>query len=235
MRTFLDNKNLPVKAKENTPALMKPSLSLGLLGISALGIVLTSFDLLFLITGVVGILLFIAGNLVNKSLATTQESLAHPDPFTLSMKETGQALVQTKYMNNVSALGERAHTQLQTLSERWKFLTATLAKKFSPGEITYDRYLKAIEETTALVLDNLKLLSVNLRSMEMMKTTEENFVKGKSDSEELLRLNDEALNELANLSQNLNVLNAGGSTTDNFEASLAEIRKLAERSKKYSS
>lgn len=231
----MDNKNLPVKAKENTPAVMKPSLSLGLLGVSALGVIFTSLDLIFFFTGVVGLILFIAGNLVNRSLATTQESLGHPDPFSLSMKETGQALVQTKYMKNVSAMGERAHLQLQTLTERWKFLTTTLAKKFSPGEITYDRYLRAIEETTALILDNLKLLAVNLKSMELMKPSEENFTKGKTDCEELMRLNDEALNELANLSQNLNVLNAGGATTDNFEASLAEIRKLAERSKKYSS
>lgn len=231
---FLDNKNLPVKAKVNTPAVMKPSISLGLLAVSALGVIFTSFDLLFLITGVVGILLFIAGNLINKSLETTQ-NLAHPDPFSLAMKETGQALVQTKYMNNVSAMGECAHSQLRTLEERWKFLTTTLSKKFSPGEITYDRYLKAVEETTALILDNLKLLTATLKSMEMMKPSDENFIKGKTDSEELMRLNDEALKELANLSQNLNLLNAGGSTTDNFEASLVEIRKLAERSKKYNS
>lgn len=230
----MDNKNVPVKAKENTPVVMKPSISLGLLAVSALGVIFTSFDLLFLITGVVGILLFIAGNLISKSLETTQ-NLAHPDPFSLSIKETGQALVQTKYMNNVSAMGERAHAQLQTLEERWKFLTKTLNQKFSPGEITFDRYLKAVEDTTALILDNLKLLSVNLKSMEMMKTSDENFTKGKTDSEELMRLNDEALKELANLSQNLNLLNAGGATSENFEASLVEIRKLAERSKKYNS
>lgn len=231
----MDNKNLPVKAKENTPAVMRPSISLGLLGISALGVLLTPLDLLFFITGGLGILLFIAGNLVNKSMSATQDSLAHPDPFSLSMKETGQALVQTKYMEKVSREGERAHRQLQTLEERWKMLVSTLNKKFSPGEITYDRYLRAIEEITGLLLQNLKLLASNLRSMEIMGASDPQFAVTKTDSEELMRLNDEALKELSNLSQNLSLVNAGGSTSDNFEASLEEIRKLADRSKKYTS
>lgn len=227
----MDNLNLPAKRSEHSLFITKPAFSGVLTAGSVLGVIFTSYDLLFIALAILGILFFAAGNLINKSLVSTQSNLGHPDPLLIALKSEQHKIAQTKYMVKVSSFGEKAHQQTLVLEERWKQLKKVIESKFSPGELTYSRYMNASEESVHLILQNFSLLGETLKSMEMMNIEDPSK---KAFVLELLNMNDSALTELGSLADNLVQLNAGGSTDSSMEHSINELKRLADQAKKYS-
>lgn len=212
---------------------MKPAFSGLLIVIAFLGVFLTSFDLIFILVGLVGSLLFMAGNLVNKSLAISTDSMADHDPMMTSLKKLQHEIAQTKYLTKVSDLGGKAHQQTLRLEESWNFLARILKEKFDPGELTYSRYHNAISDMTHHMLQNFKLLSHTLQSIETSTSAEESE-KQNSLCLDLLSMNDNGLKQLSELGHNLSLVNAGGSTSPEMDETLTQLKQLALQAKKYS-
>lgn len=229
----MDNKKFPVKTNQGALKVVRPAFSGVLIVIALLGVFLTSFDLLFIAVGVVGSLLFVAGNLVNKSLAISSDGVAGGDPLMTSLKQLQHQIAQTKYLSKVSDLGGRTHQQSLNLEEKWKFLNRLLQDKFVPDELTYSRYSNAVSEITHLILQNFKLLTQTLQSMET-SISEEEFLKQKTMCQELLLMNENGLNQMSQLGNNLSLVNAGGSTDASMDEALSQLKQLADQAKKYS-
>ncbi|HXH31546.1 MAG TPA: hypothetical protein VNJ01_12080 [Bacteriovoracaceae bacterium] len=211
----------------------KLSLSVAGIGVAFLGVFLTSYDLVFIIIGAASVIMFVAGNLVNKSLSLTQKGFAHPDPLQTALKTQLHQIAQTKYLSKVSDLGQRGWDQGKALELRWGLLKASLGKKFQPTELAYSRYLSACGETVHQILENLGLLTTNLNSMEAMDPKQPEFEKQRSLCQQLLSVNDRALTQLTELSGNVDLIGTAGSS-DSLEFSLEELKRLAEQAKKYS-
>ena len=229
----MDNKKLPTNSISGPVSVKKLSFSVMVVLISFLGVYLTAFDIPFIILGVLGVVMFIAGNLLNKSLSLTQNNLAHPDPFTVALRSLLHEISQTKYMVKVNVLGERAWTQAKTLESRWPLLQSALKKKFNPTELAYTRYMSAVRDTAELILGNLKLLTSTLNSMEVMDPKSPEFETQKASCLELLSMNDSALTQLMDVETNVNQIDTS-SSKDSLESNLEELKRLAAQAKKYS-
>lgn len=226
----MTDKNLPAQTT-GTQMTLAPKMVPAILMFGGLaGVFFTPFDIIFSLLIVLGFGLFVARALVKKLVEATQ-GLSEQDPFLAELKTLEHKVAQTKYLNKVSALGEKAHAQARELKERYVLINGTLEKKFQPGELAYSRYQTAVASAAQSLSDNLKLITANLTSIDLASTPSEEQSKL---VDELLSDNKETLRLFSELSFSLNQINAGGTLDASLEHSMSELKRLTEQAKKYS-
>ena len=258
----MDNSRLPHKSTSGLPvapskgplALRPNALMIGgalLVAGGVGGVVFPHFAVFSVLAAAVGAGCLIARQLVRRSLERTN-GLAAPgtDPFLALIKAEEHAVSQTKYIEGVGDLGERAHAQLKQLTERYASLLQILEQKFDPGEITFSRYLGAVQNMIGSLIENFKSLgstlgslkSVDARDLETRAASDPSaaarlaqFKAQRAAALQLLEFNEKALAQLDGLAASLNAIKTTGAATQPaLEDSLNELKLLAERAKQYS-
>lgn len=187
-----------------------------------------------------GSILLISYALVKKSLESVNETSFSDFPLTDTLKTHKHGLAQTKYLRNVSSLGERAHGQIQELADKYQLLNRLLRDKFSPTELSFERYSTAITDTTLRLLENFRHLQQKLNFMDTVDlklASDERQTKlneSEAEVEEIFSFNESALKQMDELASSLNLVNSGGSLNSSLEYSLEELKRLTEQAKKYS-
>ncbi|MNK61600.1 hypothetical protein D3C87_807620 [compost metagenome] len=162
------------------------------------------------------------------------------------------------------AMAEKALAQFEQNEDRSKKFRAVLAAKFEPGELTYQRYLSAAEQLHQALFENLSDVTVMLNNLDSLAVREarkelailERFaqlsedeartasglrerlaIAERTEAEVRSRLayNETALTELDRVNLALSSIKTSKSTSNvDLEATMNELRELAERAKKYS-
>lgn len=167
----------------------------------------------------------------------TAASPTGEDPTLLALR---RRVSKAKYLVFLGAQGERAAAQLAESTERFARFRGTLAQKFSPEEITYDRYLGAATALREAVYGNLEAAVATLEDLDSIdpKTLSDaparaaTREKRLADAEARLRANDAALSALDDVVVALEKLKTRGGTED-IEPLLETLRDLADRASKY--
>ena len=194
------------------------------------GVIFTSLKVIFCLTMLLGIGLFLTRVLVKKSIEATS-GLPGLDSFLEELKQQEHKVAQTKYLAKVGTLGEKAHAQAKALTDRYLLINKILDIKFNSGELAYSRYQNAVHAASESLSDNLKLITSTLSSIDVSSTPAEDQ---KQLVNQLLESNAETLRLLSDLSHSLDQINAGGSLDTSLENSMDELKRLTELAKKYS-
>ena len=231
LRTLL-SENLPQTVQNTNIKVQKfVPVGAGFLTVGLVGVVFTSFTLVSFILVLAGVGLLVTKLLVQKSLALS--SGLSDNPLTEYFQAQKHAVAQTKYFKHNAKLGEKAFSQVQDLHNRYKNIMGILAKKFSPTELTFERYEKSINEVVFTVLNNLKEVTTLLTSLEVKAETS-------PASRELvavhgyLEAGSKALSEMDLLTKSITNINIQEPMSEAFEESLERLRTLASQAHLYS-
>jgi hypothetical protein len=227
-RLFL-NSNLPLKTTETSSAknkLLLPAVLLIAGGI--LGVVFNHFLVISIVFLTLGLALFLAKNLVKKSLELSSGPVGMPlDKILADLKHE---VAQTKYLSHQGKLGEKAHAQAIHLDSSYQFLMKILVQKFSPNELTFDRYETAINEAVLNLQGNLKHTSNLLTLLDHQDPLSSSSL---DEVNNILTTNHEMLSNLDALAEALKEINRGEVVKKDFEESLDKLKLLAERAQAY--
>jgi hypothetical protein len=229
IRGHLNQNNLPTQRINTSITLAKLIAPIVMVG-SAAAILLFNLDLLFGMTFLIGLGIFVTRALVRKSVEATQLTIKE-DSILRGLKELEQKILQAKYLTKHSSFGEKAYNQTKELTEHYSKIINVINQKFNPSELAYARYESALMETTVSLSDNLKMINSTIHSMEISSQPDQ----AQADLVKLItQNNDESIKLLGNLLHSLNQINAGGSMDTSLENSLDELKRLTEQTKKYS-
>ena len=187
-----------------------------------------------------------------RKLASLPEDDAKPDP----LRTLRQRFHRASLISGVESASERALRQLETLTQTQKLLEAALARKFSPSELTYQRYQTASEGVRGKAIERLEKIADALESLKAEDTSElESRLSDlatdhpeRATLEERLRLkrerieqagrrisaNERALTELERVLSAITELETQPQNAT-YEQVLAELEALARRAEEYSS
>lgn len=209
---------------------------------------------------VMGVISFVALLMAFGTLALVKksQSLAVPNnSLTLNTsKSLKNLLFADQYLENVDNLGEKLFNQYELLNEKFDFYVKLLGSKFSPSEITYQRYLSAVENIYQALSDNFLKLhnSLNILSKVSIKDLRRQLESTSDDKQksslqeqvnsfeaslqkakELLELNQKAIFELEKLSFSLNeVKSSQVASEEDLKLMMKDLKELADRAHKYS-
>lgn len=181
------------------------------------------------------ILFFFTQGLVKKSLNLSnsanlsQSNLPAPKPLK-------NILFSAQYLENVDNYGEKVFSQYELLEEKYKFYQGLLASKFSPSEITYQRYASPVEGIYQAITDNFLRVNNSLMILSKMENREiDSYKKGLNNVKELIELNQAAILQLDKLSFALNEIKSSqNSSEEDLKIMMKDLQELAERAHKYS-
>jgi hypothetical protein len=187
-----------------------------------------------------------------RKLSEIPDSEAQPDP----LRALRQRFHRASLISGAESASERALRQFETLTQTQKLLETALTRKFSPSELTYQRYQTAAEGVRRKAIERLEKVAEALESLKAEDASElESRLRDlapdhaeRSALEERLRLKRERIeqadrrisnNELA-LTEMERVLSAiteleTQPQNATYEQVLAELEALARRAEDYSS
>ncbi len=210
---------------------------------------------LSLFLAMLGIVFFIARQLVRNSIALTSHAKSErPDSPVARLEEIRKQTSKCKFLENVEQAGTEAAEQATQLIQQYKNLQTVLAQKFEPGELTRARYSDGIIFSCLAIGENLLLAKSLLENMNVTKpkgtaaafqnsAAETNVTLSRSQDlwaqqekqvTDILSSNAAALSGLATLFGSLNQMTTKEKYRDELEHSMQQIRVLAERAKQYS-
>ena len=162
------------------------------------------------------------------------------------------------------AMAEKALAQFEQNEDRIRKFREVLRAKFEPSELTFGRYLSAADQLYTAIFENLRDVAVMLSNLDSLSVREarkelgvlERFatlsdderrtadglrerlaIAERTEAEIRSRLayNDAALTELDRVNLALSSIKTSKSSSNiDLEATMDELRELAERAKKYS-
>lgn len=213
------------------------------------------FKVFALIALLVGFIMFFSLGLIKKSVALTSGSETSNSKIS-TQKTLKNILFGIQYLENIDNLGEKVFAQFELLEEKYKFYIQLLGTKFSPNEITYQRYATAVDNIYQAITDNFMKLSNTLTvlskievkglSQELQKATSpeqktlleeqiDNYSKKMNSAKELLSLNQAAILQLEKLSFALNDIKSSQTASeDDLKIMMKDLQELADRAHKYS-
>lgn len=222
-----------------------------------IGVMILALIIKNVLLGIVsfGAVIFVYGvmTLVKKSQALAIQK--HSSELSPS-KNLKNILFADQYLENVDNLGEKLFSQYELLNEKFAFYVKLLGSKFSPSEITYQRYFSAVENIYQALNDNFLKLhnSLNILSKVSIKDLRQqleitsdvkqkhslqeqinSFELGLEKTKELLELNQKAIFELEKLSFSLNdIKNSQTASEEDLKVMMKDLKELADRAHKYS-
>lgn len=213
------------------------------------------FKILAILAVIVAAVLFFTLGLIKKSASLTKNTNSS-EAISSEQKSLKNVLFGLQYLENIDSLGEKVFSQFELLEEKYKFYHKLLASKFSPGEITYQRYANAVDNIYQAISDNFVKLSNTLTVLSKMdikdiqKAIKEepsssekavleeqltNYSKKMQAAKELLNLNQAAILQLEKLSFALNdIKSSQTSNEDDLKLMMKDLQELADRAHKYS-
>lgn len=216
--------------------LNRPLLALGLVATAGALVLftLTHFTLLSGMLAALGFAFFLARQLVQKSIALTASSPENaPGTLSDSLGQIRRQVSKAKFLENLENEGTRVAHQAELLVQQHKNLIDALARKLSPTELTYERYLNAIDVASLAIGENLLHAKNTLENLNL--TPRNSLTPAQlAPVNELLASIDQALKQLADLFHSINEMNTQEKHRDQLEDSLERIRELADRAKIYS-
>lgn len=187
-----------------------------------------------------------------RKLAQLPEDDDKPDP----LRSLRQRFHRASLISGAEATSERALKQLETLAQTQKLLETALSRKFSPSELTFQRYQIASESVRGKALERLEKIAEALESLKAEDTSELESRLSELAADhperttlaERLRLkrerleqaerrissNERALTELERVLSAITELETQPQTAT-YEQVLAELETLARRAEEYSS
>lgn len=196
----------------------------------------------------------------NSGISKTSSQVASPDrgrfeePEVKALKHT---LSKAQYLENIdSKMAENALKQFDQILERRNQFVKSLELRFEKTELTFDRYQSAADEVCTLVLDQLKLVSISLGSLNAMnlKGTKAKLKQNadpvvnpildaqlklgnqlESDIKDVLNRNENAItgfDEVIIAVSEIKTSKSGGST--DLDSMMEDLQRLSSRAKKYS-
>lgn len=218
-----------------------------IMSFGAIGLFLINQYLIFsIISAVMGILFFGARQLVKKSMfLTSTQSQTQLTSTEQELEHIRKQVSKCKFLENIENEGLRAANQADQLVQQFKNLKHILSQKFESSELTFSRYLNAIETSCLSIGENLihtknLLENLNLTKSDFSPLPPERIASLEQRDEpqiqvkHLLDSTDQALHGLALLFNSINEITTKERHKDQLEQSMQQIRELAERAKIYS-
>ncbi len=195
---------------------------------------LTHFAVFSGLLAVSALMLFVARQLVQKSIALTTSADAAPlSSVEERLDHIRKQVSKAKFLENIELEGTQAAHQADLLVQQYKNLREALLRKLSPSELTFQRYQDGISDACLAIGENL----IHIKNMlENVNLTPKNAISAEQKRPilELLQSTDSALKQLAQLFQSINDMNTQEKHRDQLENSLQRIQELADRAKIYS-
>ncbi len=227
-------KALSAKPQRAPPVLMGAGL---IASVSAIGVYATAHQvLLAAILALVAMGFFGARQLVQKSLAATTEAPSSITSETAEqIEQIRKQVSKCKFLENAETEGTQAAAQADQLLKQYKNLKSLLAQKFETTELTYARYVSAVDASCLAVGENLLHLKSLLENLNITAPSQADLRRQRLEqAQSLLRATDEALRELEALFQALSEITTKEAHRDQLEQSMNHIKELATRAKIYS-
>lgn len=181
------------------------------------------------------ILFFFTQGLVKKSLSLSNTASSQQASLP-AQKSLKNILFSAQYLENVENYGEKVFSQYELLEEKYKFYQNLLASKFSPSEITYQRYASPVENIYQAITENFLRINNSLMVLSKMDNREsDTYNKSLTGVKELLALNQAAILQLDKLSFALNEIKSSQSSSEeDLKIMMKDLQELADRAHKYS-
>ncbi len=238
--------------------------AVGVSALVALGFALLRVRGVVMVLALVGLVALFTGvfRLVNRVAEASAPRLAGPSEEVKQQKRVLSRCQYLESID--PALAEKALTQFEQNEDRIGKFREVLRAKFEPGELTFGRYLSAAEQLYTAVFENLRDVGVMLSNLDSLSVREarkelgvlERFatlsdderrtadglrdrlaIAERTEAEIRSRLayNDSALTEFDRVNLALSSIKTSKSTSNiDLEATMSELRELADRAKKYS-
>lgn len=157
-----------------------------------------------------------------------------------ALREARQQIQRARFVEGAESRGDKLGDLVDNMWLRWKTFEKLIGQKFSPTEVTYGRYWAVAEATLRGHLANLRNAGELLTqwSLAARNTAQEGKALAASlqlEADERLQLGEKTLVEFDKLCAELaRVETSAGSSAAALEATLQELRVLAERAQRYS-
>jgi hypothetical protein len=166
-----------------------------------------------------------------------------------------RGLFKSQYIPGAEALGEQASEQLRQLGDRFRNFQKLLTEKLSPSELTFGRFNGAAENVYLSVIENLRTILSELRSLESSDPGyAQDRLKQATDGAEITALKERlALRDtrvtkvrallsenekaLTQLDQAISAIGAMGTgpklASTDLDTALQELEEIAQRARKF--
>jgi hypothetical protein len=149
-------------------------------------------------------------------------------------------LSRLAYSEGLESLGERALGQFETLQGQNKKFEKLLLEKFSPSEVTFERYQSAAQEVREVLCSHLSQIEQELRSVSGIgpdAPAESLALRSRvtQRAETVLKENETAVSQMDQLMASIaEVVTDARAKKASFESMLDQLQSISERAEKYS-
>lgn len=233
--------NLPLKAPPTSKGVSAPSRKLAtwvpaaLLGGGLLGLLVAHSTIFYLGLTALGAALLVLRLLRRGGLSSRAQDAGLRDLMTQRYEELAEirrTINRLQFLENVGVYGQKSADLLASAQERWKNFQNILPQKFSPTEITFQRYFTQAEQAYMGIVHELSTVGAVLRAISGIDEKElQRQISGLLEGDPARQnLNDRLTlrrTKLVDVAHSFELLESGLSQFDRLLVSLAELSTSA--------